>query len=60
MDKVNKEMSEMIQSDGGLYCLGWYVAWTPGRENATLDAEFTAAELRWIADYMDRVTAERS
>jgi hypothetical protein len=51
---LDEEMGELIQPDGGLYCLGWYVAWTPGRDEVTLDAEFTADELRWIADYMDR------
>jgi hypothetical protein len=47
------KMKELIQPDGGLYCLGWYLAWTPGNKTATLDAEFTSDELRWIADYMD-------
>lgn len=60
MKTVDEEMRELIQPDGGLYCLGWYVAWTPGSKDAVLDAEFTADQLRWIADYMDRVTAERS
>ena len=39
--------------DGGLFCLGWYLAFTPGDENATLDGTFNAEELRSIADYMD-------
>lgn len=41
--------------DGGLYDLGWYIAWTPGRKDATLDGVFTAKELRAIAVYMDNV-----
>jgi hypothetical protein len=42
----------VIQPDGGLYDLGWYLAWTPGDKRARLDGEFTAQELRAIADHM--------
>ena len=51
---------EIILDDGtGLYCLGWYVAWSLGSEMVTLDAEFTANELRDIADFMDEMNAAR-
>lgn len=43
-----------IQEDGGLYDLGWYLGWTPGDEEAVLDGRFSAAELRAIADHMER------
>ena len=42
-----------MAKEGGLYNLGWYLAWTPGDKNATLDGDFTADELRSIAAYMD-------
>lgn len=42
-----------IEPDGGLYNLGWYLAWKPGQENATLDGMFDAAQLRAIADWMN-------
>jgi hypothetical protein len=38
--------------DGGLYGMGPYLRWEPGQTSATLDGEFTADELRAIADYM--------
>lgn len=41
-----------ISTDGGLHSLGWYLAWNPGRENATLDGEFTADDLEAIAWWM--------
>ncbi len=54
-----KEIAEIIQRNGGLYCLGWYVAWTPCEKKVTLDDEFTADQLRDIADHMDKITKER-
>jgi hypothetical protein len=53
---LTKEVAEAIEiRNGGLYCLGWYLAWTPYDKEATLDGEFTAADLRSIADYMDYI-----
>lgn len=46
-------LESLIQPDGGLYDLGWYVAWDVGEPKATLDGTFTAAQLRAVADYMD-------
>lgn len=40
------------KSDSGLFCLGYYIAWTPGEEKATLDDEFSAEELEAIAWWM--------
>lgn len=37
---------------GGLYSLGWYLAYTDGQEHATLDGTFTARDLEAIALYM--------
>ena len=36
MKTLDEEMRELIQPDGGLYCLGWYVAWTPGEKDVCL------------------------
>lgn len=46
-------LADAVQPDGGLYSLGWYLAWTPGRESACLDGDFTANQLRAIADWID-------
>ncbi len=43
-----------VQDDGGLFDGGNYLCWTPGEAMATLDGAFTAAQLRDIADHMDR------
>jgi len=60
MKTLDEEMRELIRPDGGLYCLGWYVGWSVGDKEVTLDAEFTADQLRWIADYMDRLNQQTS
>ena len=50
---MTDKVKEAIQTDGGLYDLGWYLAWTPGEETAVLDGSFTAADLHAIADHME-------
>ena len=42
----------IIQEDGSLYSLGWYLCWNKGEEYATLDGPFTAQELLHIAKHM--------
>lgn len=44
----------VIQKDGSLHDLGWYLAWSIGADTACLDGSFTAAELRAIAEHMER------
>lgn len=39
-------------NNNSLHSLGWYVSWTPGRDQATLDGEFTADDLEAIAWWM--------
>ena len=51
-EQASEILSGEIQEDGGLYSLGWYLAWTVGYEGATLDGEFTADELEAIAWWM--------
>ena len=50
---MDPEVEDAIQPDGGLYSLGWYLGWSVGDTVAMLDGEFTAAQLRSIADHMD-------
>lgn len=45
---------DAIQPNGKLYQNVPYLAWHPGGYEATLDGDFTAAELRAIADHMDK------
>lgn len=47
------ELDDAIQEDGSLYAVSWYLDWAPGADTATLDGDFTAAQLRAIADHMD-------
>lgn len=42
----------VINTDGGLYSLGWYLAWDKGYSSAILDGEFTSMDLEAIAVYM--------
>lgn len=50
-------VKECVEADGGLYSLGWYLAWSAGETDARLDGDFTADDLRTIADHMDAVNA---
>jgi hypothetical protein len=45
-------LSRCLQEDGSLFNLGWYVAWSPDRKDATLDGSFTADHLEAIANHM--------
>jgi hypothetical protein len=45
-------LGDTLKQDGGLYCLGHYMAWTPGDDTATLDSQFTADELEAIVVIM--------
>jgi len=44
--------NDVITDDGGLYSLGWYLAWAPNDDKATLDGCFNADELEAIAWWM--------
>lgn len=48
-------IAKAVQDDGSLDDGLNFLAWHPGDEKATLDGEFTAAQLRDIADHMDRL-----
>lgn len=50
--KEHLRSQEAVMSDGSLYNLGMYLAWSPGKETATLDGVFTAKDLWAIATYM--------
>ncbi len=51
-EEAKKRLSAYITKDGGLFDLGWYLAWDHGRGEATLDGSFTAEDLMAIAVYM--------
>ena len=50
--KEHLRAQEAVSEDGGLFNLGWYLGWEPGKEIATLDGTFTAKDLFAIATYM--------
>jgi hypothetical protein len=50
--KAREILKDEIDSGGGLYCLGTYIAWNPTNNSATLDSEFDADELEAIAWWM--------
>ena len=39
-------------TDDGLFSIGWYLSWTKGNNEATLDGRFTAESLEAIAWWM--------
>ena len=41
-----------IETDGGITCDMPFVSWSPGDGTATLDGDFTVAQLRMIVDQM--------
>ena len=51
---AREDVARCASADGGLYSLGWYIEWTPGESEATLDGSFSAAELIAIAEYMSK------
>lgn len=52
-EELDDLVKDAIEPDGGLFCLGWYLSWTPGEPTACLDDRFTAKQLRDIANWMD-------
>lgn len=44
---------DLILPDGSLHSGGWYLNWDAGDSFATLDGQFSAQDLRDIADHMD-------
>lgn len=53
------EIGEWRNSEGGLDCSSPYVAFAVGDKDVTLEGEFTSAEIRAIADHMDKAAAAR-
>ncbi len=52
---MSTQLDRSRQSDGGLYLLGWYLAYTPGSKEAVLDGQFEADELIAIGEHMQWV-----
>jgi hypothetical protein len=58
-EDAEEAVAKCIQSDGGLFNLGWYLSYKPGNDEAVLDGRFTADELVAIAAYMRLVSEQR-
>jgi len=56
---VRRPLSDYLKPDGSLLRLLPYLRWNVGEETATLDGDYTAAELRAIADHMDAFRASQ-
>ena len=55
MTKTILEKQNVVQSDGSLSCSQPWIEWRPARDDkhVFLDGEFTTADLRAIADYIE-------
>ncbi len=51
-EQARKILSTWVQPDGGLYCLGKYISWTPGEQSICLDDYFTPDELEAMVWWM--------
>jgi hypothetical protein len=53
-EDAEKHLTKMgaVSEDGGLYNLGWYLGWSPGDDEVTLDGKFTVKDLLAIATYI--------
>lgn len=51
-ETAKKLLGSAVKSGGGLHSVGWYLAWTPGDEDARLDGTFSADALEAIAWWM--------
>ena len=56
MSKQHQIIKESLQPDGGLHWLAGYLSWNVGDRKVTIDGDYTAEELRAIADHMDKVS----
>lgn len=48
------EFEDWVQPEGRLHSIQKYISYTPGDDHAILDGDFTAAELRQIAEHMEK------
>ena len=53
MSKQHQIIKESLQPDGGLHFLAGYLSWNVGDRKVTIDGDYTAEELRAIADHME-------
>jgi hypothetical protein len=52
LEEATAHLKSFVTDDGGLFSLGWYLAWSSDRKEATLDGRFEADDLEAIAVYM--------
>lgn len=53
---MTQDVENAKREDHSLFDLSWYLAWEVGNDTACLDGDFTAADLRAIADHMEKYT----
>jgi hypothetical protein len=53
MSNQHQIIKDSLQPDGGLYWLAGYLSWNVGDRKVTIDGNYTAEELRAIADHME-------
>ena len=51
------EIIKWVREDGSVLCMMPYAAWDPPDRTACLDGNFSAAELRALADWMEARSA---
>ena len=52
LDEAKVHLEDVIESNGDLYSLSWFLSWQKEGANATLDGDFDAEDLLAIATYM--------
>jgi hypothetical protein len=53
MSNQHQIIKDSLQPDGGLYWLAGYLSWNVGDRKVTIDGDYTAEELKAIADHME-------
>lgn len=57
LDEAKNILKDEIQPDGGLFCLGHYMAWSPGKKDICLDCRFDIEELEAMVVYINHQNA---
>jgi len=59
-DEAKEILKGKIKPNGGLFCGGHYMSWTPGDKEITLDCRFDIEELEAIVTYMKSYPSNNS
>ena len=52
LEEAEKHLEDIIEPNGNLDSLGWYLLFRKGKSTATLYGDFTAEDLEAISVYM--------